>query len=355
MSKVLSYRDALHRSMQDIMAEQSNSIVIGQGVNDPTRIFGTTAGLLEKHGPNRIFESPIAEEGMTGVALGAGLNGLFPIMTHIRVDFLLLAMNQLVNMGAKYKYMYDGEFEMPLLVRTVVGRSWGQGPQHSQSLQALFAHIPGLTVLMPANANSAYNAYRYVAKNVRTPVLSIEHRLLYDFTFHWDPETDAKEHHPLGARIVEKGKDITIVATSYMVQEAQRAAAWAKEKKGIECEIIDLHNVTDFDHELVHASLKKTGKLIVADTSWSPYGVAAEAARGIMERNPSLLKAPMKSFGMAPCPTPTSHALEALFYPDWGALAGGIFELVLEKKDHKQELPTAQFIKDQRAKFRGPF
>ena len=141
MSGPITYREALYRAMHEAFAQNSNVVLLGQGVSDPTAIFGTTEGLLDKYGSQRVIDTPIAEEGVTGVALGAALGGLYPIMTHIRMDFLMLAMNQIVNLIAKYKYTYGGAFDVPMLIRAVVGRSWGQGPQHSQSLHSFFSQF----------------------------------------------------------------------------------------------------------------------------------------------------------------------------------------------------------------------
>jgi acetoin:2,6-dichlorophenolindophenol oxidoreductase subunit beta len=352
--KIISYKDALLESMSDALQKSEKTVIMGQGVNDPTAIFGTTEGLKEKFGGERIIDMPIAEEGMTGFALGAALNGLYPIQTHIRVDFLLVAMNQIVNMIAKYKYMYGGAFQIPMLIRAVVGRSWGQGPQHSQSLQSLFAHIPGLTVIMPSTAQSVIDSYTYAVQHFTSPVISIEHRFLYDYDFHVsEKEDDGHQKNPFSAKVVQSGSDVSIVATSYMVEEAQKAANWVKEHDGISCEIIDLHVVSDVDHELILKSVAKTGKLIIADTGWKPYGVAAEVCRGIVTQ-PQLLKRPVIQHGMAFTPCPTSHALEDAFYPDMGDLVNSIYKHVYSD-NHGKELPTKEYITKQSKEFKGPF
>lgn len=348
-TETMSYREALGLSMQDAMTNHPQTLLMGQGVNDATRIFGTTDGLHEKFG-GRVLDMPIAEEGMTGFAVGAALNGMYPIQTHIRVDFMLLAMNQIVNMAAKYSYMYGGTMKTPMLIRAVVGRSWGQGPQHSQSLHALVSHVPGLKVIMPASADSVLESYAHAVENYNGPVISIEHRLLYDMTFYRRAPND----DPFGARYVERGDAVTIVATSYMVEEAQKAQIWLKEKSGIECDIIDLHNVSDVDHNLVFESVSRTGRLIVADTSWLPYGVCAEVSRGLVQRDPSILKAPVKQIGMADAPCPTSHALEDLYYPGMHTIVGAVYDLV-HGKGHGEEVPTLEFAKSQKKQFKGPF
>ena len=182
--EVVTYRNALRQSMRNALRENPNAIIMGQGVDDHKGFFGSTLGLAKEFGQERVFDIPLAEEGMAGIAIGAALNGLYPIQTHMRVDFALLAMNQFINLAAKYRYMFGGRFEVPMLIRMVIGRSWGQGAQHSQSLQSLFAHIPGLTVIMPADSQSVLECYPYAVSKFRGPVVAIGHRLLYDLKFH---------------------------------------------------------------------------------------------------------------------------------------------------------------------------
>lgn len=344
------YQKSIAKAMHDILDQNQNAVLLGQGVSDPTGIYGTTDGLAEKFGAQRVIDMPIMEDGMTGIAIGMALNGLYPVQTHIRMDFLLLAMNQLVNTAAKYRYMYGGCFEIPMLVRAVIGRSWGQGPQHSQSLQSLFAHIPGMTVIMPATAEDAYQSYLHAAQRYRNPVLSIEHRFLYDLAFNSRQESETKTN-PFTARLVKKGNDVTIVATSYMVQEAQRADWWLRKRSMITCEIINLHLVSEVDHALIMDSLLKTGRLIVADTSWCAYGVSAEVCRGVVEKHPSVLKRPAVTLGMQPSPCPTSHILESEYYPDMSDLVRAIVQMTETEID----VPTKAYAKSLRKKFRGPF
>lgn len=348
--ETITYKDAITLAMDEILQDNKNAIIMGQGVTDPTSIFGTTKGLSEKYGISRVIDMPIMEEGMTGIAIGAALNGVYCILTHIRVDFLILATNQLINMAAKYKYMFDGSFQVPMLIRAVVGRSWGQGPQHSQSLQSLYAHIPGLTVIMPSNANDILDGYNYAAKKYKGPVISIEHRLLYDLSFYRKKEVD----YSFSTKVVQEGSDITIVASSYMVQEAQRASIWVKENHNINCEIIDICNVSNVDHDLIYKSLKKTGNLIVGDTSWLPYGVCSEISRGVLERDPFVLKKRVINLGLKHTPTPTSHKLEKYFYPDMANIVDSIYKLIFAE-NHKETLPNDDFIKGQQKKFKGPF
>jgi pyruvate dehydrogenase E1 component beta subunit len=352
-SEILTYRDALKRSMWQALEDHPHVIILGQGVDDHKGTFGSTVGLPEAFGKERVFDTPLAEEGTTGVAIGAALGGLYPIQTHIRVDFALLAMNQLINLAAKYRYMYGGRFRVPMLVRTIIGRSWGQGAQHSQSLQSLFAHVPGLTVVMPATAESVLRTYAHVIANVSGPVISLEHRLLYDVAFRVN-------HHgtgasPLGSHLVRSGRDVTVVATSIMVLEAIRAAEHLEKEAGISVEVIDLHCVSHPDREMIAESVARTGRLLVADTSWSAYGVAAEVCRIVCERNPGALRAPVRSLGMAPAPCPTAKTLEDLYYPNLRRLTDEIAVLTHGRADHGVPLPDDASMADVYKRFKGPF
>src|SRR5262249_55217777 len=186
-TRVLSYASALLETMDGALADHPNTFIMGQGVDDFKGIFGSTTRLAEKYGAPRVFDVPLMEEGMTGVAIGASLVGDYPITTHIRADFSFLAMNQIINLAAKYRYMFGGLMSCPMLIRIVVGRSWGQGAQHSQSPQATFAHYPGLTVVMPSSSQAILDMYPAIINRHPGPVISIEHRLLYNLDFTVSP------------------------------------------------------------------------------------------------------------------------------------------------------------------------
>lgn len=346
----LSYGGALRLAMRDALACRPDTIIMGQGVDDHKGTFGTTLGLAGEFGADRVFDTPLAEEGMTGIAIGAALNGLYPIMTHIRADFVLLAMNQIVNLAAKYRYMFGGCFEVPMMIRMVVGRSWGQGAQHSQSPQSLFAHIPGLIVVTPSSPRAILSTYAHAVRHVRNPILCIEHRLMYGLDFRMDEEMPAD---PLTSRRIREGRDLTIVATSIMTLEAQRAARHLA-GFGIEAEIIDLHCVSHPDHDLIMDSVRRTGRLLVADTSWLPYGTAAEICRIVAERDPSVLKAPVATLGMAPASCPTAKSLEDAFYPSLRDLVDRAARLV-RGGDHGIPLPDERSMADVYKRFKGPF
>lgn len=351
----ITYREAITRSMRSALQKNPKAIIYGLGVTDFTGIFGTTLGLEKDFGPDRVFDTPLAEDAMTGFAVGAALNGIYPIHIHIRADFMLLAMNQLINSIAKYKYMYGGLFQLPLLIRAVIGRSWGQGAQHSQSLQALFSHIPGLTVVMPASARTVLDTYDYAVNNYKAPVISLEHRALYDCSFALDAAPKSASTSPLSSHLLRTGGDVVIAATSIMTADALKAARFVKEKEGIETEIIDLHCLTHPDREMLLSSVKKTGRLIVADTGWAPFGVCAEVSRLIATADPGMLKAPVIEVSMAHSPCPTAKTLENYFYPDMGTLVDRIYQLAFGRKNHKKELPSEAFKKSSYKEFKGPF
>jgi|TARA_Y100000031_G_scaffold15611_1_gene16402 pyruvate dehydrogenase E1 component beta subunit len=350
---VLTYRESIAIAMKSALKKNPDSLVYGICVTDHTGIFGTTLGLEAEFGSDRVFETPLSEDAMTGFAVGAALNGLYPIHIHMRNDFLLLSMNQLVNSIAKYKYMYGGCFETPMLVRGIIGRSWGQGAQHSQSLQALFAHIPGLTVIMPASAKSVLGNYDYVVNKYRSPIISIEHRLLYDYVFESDECVNKSE--ALTSYLIQDGSDVTIIAVSIMVQEAKKAGMFVKDSNGIEVEIIDLNCITNPDIKMILESVSKTGKVIVADTGWSSFGVCAEIARIIATKSPEILKAPIIEISMAKTPCPTAKTLEDFFYPDIGNIVDAIYSLHYGKAGHGKSLPSEEHKLRSFKEFKGPF
>ena len=350
MSKKL-YREALAEVMADAMDKHDNTMIIGQGVNDFKGLFGTLHGLHERY-PTRVIETPIAEDSIAGVCLGASLNGMYPINTHIRADFGLLIFNQLINLAAKYKYMFGGLFEVPMMFRFIVGRSWGQGAQHSQSLQSLLAHIPGLVVLMPSSPRAIKESYEFAISEYRGPVVMLEHRLMYELEF--GDESEVVSSGPFGSRKIQDGDDVTIVATSVMVLEAKRAAA-ALAKVDISAEIIDLNSVSHPNHDMIFESVKKTGRLLTVDTSWVQYGVVSEINRIICERDPTVLKRPSRSLGMAPSPCPTAKALEDIFYPDIRDIFDAVLELLDRDSVALHERPQKQPMTDFYKHFKGPF
>ena len=352
---VQTYKSALLFAMRQALVTRPDTVIFGQGADDHKGSFGSTTDLAKEFGPNRVMDVPLAEEATTGMAIGAALNGIYPIQLHIRSDFSLLAMNQIINLAAKYRYMFGGQMEVPMMIRMVIGRSWGQGAQHSQSLQSLFAHIPGLTVLMPATPQAILDCYPYAINEYKNPVISIEHRLLYDLSFQKSDYLVNPNESPFTSYRLREGKDVTIVATSIMVLEALRAAEFLSKHSSLDCEVIDLNCVSNPNVPMILESVRKTGKLLIADTSWKGYGVCAEICRLICEIDPSSLKSPVTTLGMAPVPCPTAKSLEDIFYPNLGVMVDSIAKLITGKDAHGVSLPDEKSMADVYKHFKGPF
>src|SRR4051812_8905669 len=219
--RMLSYVDALREAVSQEMARDERVFVMGLDVDDHKGIQGSTRGLVEEFGPDRVFTTPLSEDAMTGVAIGAAMAGMRPIHVHIRMDFLMLCMNQLINMAAKAHYMYGGTVKVPMVVRSMIGKSWGQGAQHSQGLHGMFMQVPGLKVVAPSNAHDAKGCLIAAIRD-DNPTIFVEHRLLYP-TEAYTPEKAYTV--PFGkARVAAKGEDLTMVGVSNMVVECLRAA-----------------------------------------------------------------------------------------------------------------------------------
>ncbi|MBM3272990.1 alpha-ketoacid dehydrogenase subunit beta [Candidatus Kaiserbacteria bacterium] len=311
MIRQLKYKDAIREAHAQILRDDPQSYVIGLGVPGPTGIFGTTKGLQKEFGEQRVFDMPASENAMTGVALGTSLLGRRPIMVHMRFDFAVLSMEPLVNQIAKWHYMYGGHMRTPLTVRMIVGRGWGQGPQHSQSLQAWLAHVPGLKVGMPTTAHDVKGMLIAAARD-DAPVVLVEHRWLYEVTGHVPEEMYTT---PLDkAAVVRNGTDVTLAATSYMTLESLRAAEMLS-KIGIQAEVVDLRSLAPIDHVTLDASIARTGRLVVSDIGHSIFGVCAEVIASVTETSFSHLKCAPCRIGLPHVPTPTTPALADLYYP----------------------------------------
>ena len=306
MSFASAVNDALHTAMN----LDSSVIFYGLGATDPKEIFGTTAGLAKKFGHSRVFDTPTSENGMTGIGIGAALGGMRTIMTHQRLDFFLLAMDQLVNSAAKWHYMFGSQISVPITIRLIVGRGWGQGPTHSQNLQAWFAHVPGLKVVMPTTPADAKGLLLSSIFDPN-PVVFLEHRWLHQSVGEVE-KGDIRV--PIGlAKIVRMGKDVTVVAASYLVVEALQAAKVLAEE-GIECEVIDLRTISPLDWDAVHSSVEKTRRLIVLDSGAQTGSVAGEIiARVAIKQHHVLAAAPIR-LAMPDVPEPTSFGLTKGFF-----------------------------------------
>jgi pyruvate/2-oxoglutarate/acetoin dehydrogenase E1 component len=348
IERTLSFVDAVREAADLEMARDPSVIVFGLDVDDPKAIQGTTCGLVEKYGAERVFGTPLSEDAMTGAAIGMALAGLRPIHVHIRMDFLLLAINQLVNVAAKSRYMYGGRVKLPLVVRAMIGKSWGQGAQHSQGLHGMFMHVPGIKVVAPS---TPYDAKGCLIAAIRddNPVLYVEHRLLH---FQKGPVPEPSfTVAPGKARITQPGKDVTLVGISYMQVECLRAAKYLDEV-GIKAEVIDPIWLSPLDIDTIAESAERTGRLIVVDTAWTNCGAAAEIVSQVAERLQGVRDLKLKRMGFAPTTCPTTPALEELFYPNARTIAAAARDLAEDRACGwlPDERPDLQSIE-----FKGPF
>jgi len=353
--RILTYGEALREAFDVCLKKDPNVYLIGLGVPDPKGIFGTTLGLAEKYGDKRVMDMPVSESAVTGVAIGSALVGMRPVMSHQRLDFALMATDQIINNAAKWHYMFGGVAKLPLTIRMIIGRGWGQGPQHAQNLQAMYMHIPGLKVVMPFSPSDA-KGLMIASIEDDNPVIFIEHRWLHNVKGHVD---EGVYSVPIGkGKIVQSGKDITIVASSYMTLQASKAAEQLS-KVGINAEVIDLRTIKPLDEEIILESVKKTGRLIVADSGYLTGGVASEVAAIVAEKAFEYLKAPIRRITTPDCPAPTSRALIKYYYTDAQEIINQVLKLLDIKPDAKMESllflerPLYYDVPDQ--SFTGPF
>lgn len=349
MKRTLTYAEAIHEATEQEMARDPSVVVMGLGVDDPKGIYGTTLGLMEKFGPKRVFDTPLSEDAMTGVAIGASLAGLRPIHVHQRMDFLLLAMNQLINVAAKSRYAFGGAVSVPLVVRSVIGRSWGQGAQHSQALHSFFMHVPGLKVVAPT---TPYDAKGCLIQSIRddNPVIFVEHRLLHKHQEGYVPEDPYTV--PFGkARILTEGDDITLVGISHMAVECLRAQR-CLEDVGISAEVIDPISLSPLDMNTIAASIQKTGKLLMVDNAWTTCGASAEILARVVERFQGQKEVRVHRMGFEPVTCPTTRNLENCFYPNAQRIASAAHTLVYPSRESWM---PAHVEAPEIVEFKGPF
>lgn len=351
-NRQLKFVQALNEGLRQSMQRDGRVYVIGLGVPDPIGVFGSTKGLVEEFGDKRVLDMPISENGMSGILLGSALVGMRPVMTHMRLEFAIPAMDQIANQAAKWHYMFGGQAKAPLVIRMIVGRGWGQGPQHSQSLHAWFAHIPGLKVVMPA---TPYDAKGLLTAAIEddSPVVFIEHRWLYGMH---GPVPEDYYTVPLGQpRLMRSGKDVTLVASSYSTLEAIRAAEKLA-ALGVEAELIDLRTLNPLDDTLILESVARTGRLVAIDQGTMTAGYAAEIVARVTTKGFDRLKAPPIRLTLPDIPTPTSRALSNYYYPTIDHIVGAALTcLGRPAPDGFAEVQPGDRLDVPDASFTGPF
>jgi len=307
----LSYSLAINEALHQSMAADPAVCLLGQGVKSPWYVGNTCQDLIERFGGARVIDTPVSENAITGCAVGAALAGMRPIVVHPRVDFLVYALDPIINEAANWRYMCGGAASVPVVIWAVVNRGGEQGAQHSQALHALFAHIPGLKVVMPA---TPYDAKGLMMAAIRddNPVIFMDDRWLYTLT---DAVPEEPYEVPIGKGILRRsGPDLTIAALSYIAYEAGRAAEDLA-GEGIEADVIDFRTAKPLDREILLESVRKTGRLVVADGGWRTGGFAAEVLATAAESCYRDFKSAPLRVTLPDTPAPASISLEKAYYP----------------------------------------
>ena len=351
--KKIFFSEAINQALVMSMKKNKNVLLLGLGVDDPKGIFETTKGINKIFKKGRVFDFPTSENAMTGIAIGSSLIGMRPVITHQRVEFSLLAMEQIINQAAKWFFMHAGQKSVPLVIRLIIGRGWGQGPQHSQSLESIFAHIPGLKIVCPSTPFSAKGLLiSSIADN--NPVIFFEHRWL-----HLMKEDVPKNYYklPIGkAKVLRKGRDITIISSSYMVVECLRSSKILKEYS-INVEIVDLQSLRPLDINTIMRSVKKTKKVLVVDNGMMNFGISAEIMAKIYEnlKTAEQKKIILKRIGLLDAPIPSSRELAKYSYPNYLTICKTVGKLLNKNLKNINKFDNKMPSDQPNNKFMGPF
>jgi pyruvate dehydrogenase E1 component beta subunit len=320
MTRPLSYAKAINEALRQSMQLSEDVVVLGQLVNYKSGIFGTTTGLVDQFGPDRVQDFPVSENLMTATAIGAALTGLRPVIVHQRLDFMIYSLDAIANWMALWYFKSAGKSSLPVTIRAIVGKGWGQGPQHSKSLHAWFAHLPGLRVAVPATADDGKGLLMESIFS-ESPAIFVEGRGLFSMTAEV-PENPYRVR--FGKALVRRaGSDATVVAIGTMVPMALRAAA-VLQSEGVQVEVVDPRTISPLDAESICASVAKTRRLVVADPAWKSFGAGAEIVALVAERLGDRLKSKPVRVCLPDSHTPMSSALEQAYYVDETALASAI-------------------------------
>jgi len=326
--RTLSYALAINEALHQMMAEDESVFLIGQGVKSPWYVGNTAKGLLERFGPERVIDTPVSENAITGAAVGAAIVGMKPVVIHPRMDFMMYAMDPIINEAANWYYMNGGKASVSVVFWGVINRGGEQAAQHSQAIHALFSHIPGLKVVMPATAYDAKGLMIAAIKDP-DPVVFVDERWLHRYE---GPVPEEPYVVPIGKGAVKrKGKDVTVVSFSYLLPEALMAADQLT-AAGVSVEVIDPRTAKPLDRDLILSSICKTGRLVVADVGWKSFGVSAEIAAMAAEEVLGVLKAPIVRVALPDCPAPASRTLEAVYYPQHRQVVDAVLQVMKNEK-----------------------
>jgi pyruvate/2-oxoglutarate/acetoin dehydrogenase E1 component len=308
----MKYSDAIRHAIKDSMSSDSRMLILGQGVWSPFYVGQTMDGIEKEFGRGRVLDTPVSENAVTGIALGAALAGSPTLVIHPRMDFMILAMDPIVNAAAKWRYTLDWKGNIPLTIRAIINRGGEQGAQHSQSLQSWFVHVPGLRVVMPSSPKDAYFLMRSCMESP-DPCIYIEDRWSYGIDEEFDMHGPIPKLVDIEPSVVFKGEDITIVSLGFAVHQSILAAEALKEL-GINVEVIDLKILNPMNLDVIFASVKKTGSLVVVDASWQNCSVSSEVVASVAINCHGFLQTPPARMNLPAAPAPTSPILENSFY-----------------------------------------
>lgn len=323
----LQFSLAINEALHQLLNTNKDMLLIGQGVKSPWYVGNTCKGLIEKFGEDRIIDTPVSENAMTGLAVGAAISGTKCISVHPRMDFMLYAFDPIINEAANWHYMSGGALPVPVVFWGIINRGGEQAAQHSQALHALFAHIPGLKVVMPSTPYDA-KGLMISAANDPNPVVFVDERFLYGNKGFVPEELYSV---PIGkAAVRKKGKNVSIIAVSYAAFLAEKISEKLL-NKGIDAEIIDIRTVKPLDKKTILNSVNKTGRVIVIDTGWTSFGISAEITASIAESG-LLLPGNISRIALPDTPAPASRSLEDEFYFDEEKLLKKILKIMKSKK-----------------------
>ena len=313
VSQTLTYADAIRAGFEYAMENDPKCFAIGQGLWSPWYVGNSMRDLDKKFGKERVIDTPVSELATTGAAVGAALNGYRPIVVHPRMDFMILAADQIVNQAAKWRHMLGGKVSPTVTIRAIINRGGEQGAQHSQALHSWYAHIPGIRVLMPATAADARDMLIAAAQSP-DPVMYIDDRWCYELTEEVAPAADV-DIRTIAPVIRRPGKDVTIAAASFSLTLALDAAKRLAEE-GIDAEVIDVRQINPLEPARIIESVARTGRFVAVDGGWSTCGLAGELIACVAESvAPGKLRAPLARVTLPAAPAPTSAPLEKLYYP----------------------------------------
>ena len=328
MIRIYKTSEVINFTLEKLMKKNKNIVCFGLGVDDPKSIFNTTKNLQKKFGEYRVFDTPASENAMTGIGIGMSLNGKIPIMVHQRLDFFLLAMDQLVNNASKWNIMFGGKNRVPITIRLIIGRGWGQGPTHSQNLQSWFAHIPGLKVVAPSFPSTMKNLLIDSILDP-DPVIIIEHRWIHNIEEKLNISSHKKQLGKIN--LINKGEDITLISSSYSTIEILKIYKTLK-KNNVSFDHIDLLSIKPLDIKSIFRSVKKTGKLLILDNSSHSFcSVSSEIVSQLTAINPKVFKKKPLILNLPDIASPSSFYLTKKFYQSEDNLLKSI-ERILNKK-----------------------